>query len=186
MKINFVTGNSLKFEIAKRYFADLDDSYELIQLKLDTPEVQSVSAEDVARHSAVWAAREVGVPCIKMDVGFEINALNGFPGPFVRYVNDWLGVKDYLNLMQDKKDRTARFIDVTAIGFPDGSSEVFNVSTPGIIADRAENEDEWPANALFIPEGYEIPLGSMTKDEQVKFWGDGNWPAVIEYFEKNS
>jgi inosine/xanthosine triphosphate pyrophosphatase family protein len=101
-------------------------------------------------------------------------------------VNDWLGVQDYLNLMQDKSDRSACFIDVTAIGFPDGSSEAFSVKVPGSIADCITNEDEWPANALFIPEGYEVPLGSISNDEQVQFWGDGNWPAVIEYFEKKS
>lgn len=186
MKINFVTGNSLKFEIAKQYFAKINNKYELVQLKLDTPEIQSESVEEVARHSAVWAAHSVGEPCIKMDVGFEINALNGFPGPFVRYVNDWLSVQDYLNLMQDKSDRSASFVDVTAIGFPDGSSEAFTVKALGSIADRITNEDKWPASALFIPKDYEVPLGSMTNDEQVQFWGDGNWTSVIKYFEKSS
>lgn len=186
MKLNFVTGNTLKFEIAKQYFAKLGDAYELIQLKLDAPEIQSDSVEEVARNSAVWAAREVGAPCIKMDAGFEITALNGFPGPFVRYVNEWLSVEDYLNLMQDKSDRTAYFVDVTAIGFPDGSSEAFTVRVRGSIAGHVNNEDEWPANSLFIPDGYDLPLGSMTRDEQIQFWGEGNWRAVIEYFKKNT
>ena len=45
-------------------------------------------------------------PVIKSDVGYFIEALNGFPGPFLRYINDYLTSEEILKLMEDKENRT--------------------------------------------------------------------------------
>ncbi len=187
MKINFVTTNKMKFEIAQAYFEKLSHDFELIQYEIDTPEIQDESVEEIARQSAIWAAKETGQPCIKMDVGFFIAALNGFPGPFVKYANDWLTQEDFLKLMDNKGDRSAYFEDALAIGYPDGTSKVFSVKNHGSIAlSKDPVNDRWPANLLFIPIGYDQPLGSMSSDEQNKYWGDGNWPKLIESLDASS
>ena len=184
MKINFVTTNKMKFEIAQAYFEKLEGDYELVQYSIDTPEIQDASVEEIARQSAIWAAKDIGEPCIKVDVGFFITALNGFPGPFVKYVNDWLNQEDFLRLMEDKDDRSAYFEDATAIGYPDGTSKVFSLKNHGSIAlfkDPASNR--WPANLLFIPSGRDVTLGSMSDDDQNEYWGDGNWSRLIEFLK---
>lgn len=187
MKINFVTANKMKFEIARAYFEQLSGDYELIQCEIDTPEIQDESVEEIARQSAIWAAKETGEPCIKMDVGFFISALNGFPGPFVKYANGWLTQDDFLKLMENKDDRRAYFEDATAIGYPDGTSEVFSLKNRGSIALSKDPENNrWPANLLFIPLGYEHALGSMSDVDQNKYWGDGNWPKLIEFLKHSS
>ena len=187
MKINFVTTNNMKFEIARSYFEQLSGEYDLVQYAIDTPEVQDVSVKEIARQSAIWAAKETGVPCIKMDVGFFISALNGFPGPFVKYVNDWLAQEDFLKLTDGKDDRGAYFEDATAIAFPDGTSEVFSLKHSGTIATTKDPvHTRWPANLLFIPMGYDCALGSLSSDEQNKYWGDGNWPKLIEFLKHSS
>ncbi len=181
MKVYFATTNSLKFDIARKYFSRIDDVYELVQLEVEPPEIQSTSVEEIARHAAVAAAQSTGAPCIKMDVGFSIEALNGFPGPFVKYVNDMLGVREYLRLMDGVENRNAHFVDVTAIGYPDGSSVAFERKEAGTLALDGDTDDPWPANALFMPSGHDRPLGSLSREEQLDFWGDGNWPAVINH-----
>jgi non-canonical purine NTP pyrophosphatase (RdgB/HAM1 family) len=185
MKINYVTTNKMKFEIAEAYFKKLSDDYELVQYAIDTPEIQDFSTVEVARQSALWAAKETGEICIKMDAGYHINALNGFPGPFVRYVNDWLTQEDFLKLLEGKPDRSTYFEDATAIGFPDGRSEVFSLKTHGSLATYPDKTNtKWPVNLLFIPEGNEKPLGSMSAEDQNAFWGDGNWPKIVEFLER--
>lgn len=187
MKINFVTTNKMKFEIAQVYFAKLSNDYELAQYEIDTPEIQDRSVEEIARQSAIWAAKETGEPCIKMDVGFFISALNGFPGPFVKYANDWLRQEDFLKLMEEKNDRSAYFEDATAIGYPDGTSEVFSLKNHGSIASVKDLiNTRWPANLLFVPDNYSRTLGSMSDDEQNEYWGDGNWPKLIEFLKYSS
>lgn len=187
MKINFVTTNELKFQLAESYFKKLSGDYELVKYEIDTPEIQDISVEEIARQSAVWAAQETGLPCIKMDVGFFVPALNGFPGPFVKYVNDWLSQDDFLKLLDDKDDRSAYFEDAMAIGYPDGTSEVFSLKNHGSISNfKDPSSERWPANLLFIPTGHRQALGSMSDDEQNHYWGDGNWPKLIEFLEKSS
>jgi non-canonical purine NTP pyrophosphatase (RdgB/HAM1 family) len=187
MKINFVTANEMKFKLAQSYFEKLDGDYELVQYDLDIPEIQNESVEVIARQSAESAAIETGIPCIKMDVGLYIPALKGFPGPFVKYINDWLTQDDFLKLMENKVDRSAYFEDATAIGFPDGTSKVFSLKNQGSIAmSKDPVNNRWPANLLFIPTGYTRTLGSMSDDEQNKYWGDGNWPKIIEFLEHSS
>lgn len=187
MKISFVTTNKMKFEIAKAYFEKLSADYELVQYDIATPEIQDKSVEEIARQSAIWAAKETGQPCIKMDVGFFISALNGFPGPFVKYINDWLTQDDFLTLMKDKEDRSAYFEDATAIGYPDGTSKVFSLKNNGSVAlSKDPVNNRWPANLLFIPTGHERTLGSMSDESQNEYWGDGNWPELIEYLKLSS
>ena len=181
MKINYLTTNELKFKIAQNFFAQLD-GYELVQQELETPEIQSTSCEEIARFSAGFGAQAIGEPCVKMDAGFFIPVLGGFPGPFVKYVNDWLSEEEYLALLEGKSDRSAYFIDATAIGFPDGSSKVFTKKYEGRIAKRGEYvPSKWPANSLFIPDGYDVPLGSMTDAQQEAYWHEGVLPQVIDY-----
>jgi XTP/dITP diphosphohydrolase len=181
MKINHLTTNKLKFKIAQNYFAGLLE-YELVQHSFDTPEIQSNSCEEIARYSAVFAAKAIDEPCIKMDAGFFIPALGGFPGPFVKYVNEWLSEEKYLALMEGETDRSMYFEDATVVAFPDGSSQSFVKKYTGRIAEPGNyTPSKWPANSLFIPDGYDQPLGSLSDEAQEDYWRDGVLPEVVEY-----
>lgn len=184
MKINYLTTNELKFKIAQNYF-DKFDAYELVQQTFETPEIQDSSCEEIARYSAVYAAKVLGEPCVKMDAGFFIAALNGFPGPFVKYVNEWLDEEKILRLLEGELDRSAYFLDATALGFPDGSSHIFTRRFKGTIA-RPDNyqPSKWPANSLFIPDDYDVPLGSMSDTEQEEYWRDGVWADVVTFLQR--
>lgn len=183
MKINYLTTNQLKFEIAKQFF-ESTGGYELARHSFQVPEVQDASCEEIARRSAIYAAKELGEVCVVTDVGFSINALNGFPGPFVKYVNEWLSEAQLLRMLREDDDRTAYFTDALAVGFPDGTAEVFSHKATGRLAKEGEySASKWPVNSLFIPDGHSAPLGSMTKQEQTDFWHSEtkNWQELIEY-----
>lgn len=186
MKINYVTTNSLKYKVAARYFEQHRDTHELTQYSLDTPEIQSKFVAEVAEHSALWAAKEIGQPCVKLDAGFFISSLNGFPGPFIKYINDWLTQEDFLKLLEDKTDRSAYFEDAIAIGYPDGTSKVFTQKMHGSIATIANpNATKWPANLLFIADGHTAPLGSLSQEDQAHYWNSHQtgWQHLVEYLD---
>lgn len=183
MKINYLTSNALKFKIAQKFFSTLE-GYELTQRSLDIPEVQDVSCEVIAREAAIQAAKLLGEPCVAMDAGFFIDALGGFPGPYVKHVNEWLSEERLLRMLSNDDTRSAYFMDALAIGFPDGSAEVFAHKTVGRLANKGEYEpSKWPANSLFIPEGYGQPLGLMSDSEQVDFWNQENvnWAKLVAF-----
>lgn len=183
MRINYLTTNELKFKIAQQFFNDLSD-YELVRHSFSVSEIQDTSCENIARESALIAAKVLGEPCVAMDAGFFIEALNGFPGPFVKYVNEYLSEKQILNMLTDDDSRSAYFLDALAIGFPDGTSKVFSNKTVGNLAEADKYlPSDWPVNSLFIPTGYSIPLGSMSKQQQQEFWyGENrNWKELTNF-----
>lgn len=188
MKINYVTTNTLKSDIAKQFFSAID-GYELVQCTLAVPEIQDTSCEEIASKSALFAAKELGEPCVVMDAGFFIPALGGFPGPFVKYVNSWLSEEKYLQLLDENDDRTAYFTDALAIGFPDGTVQVFSHNTMGTLARAGEyTHTKWPANSLFIAQGHSRPLGELPSQQQTDFWHAENttWAELIAYLKEVS
>lgn len=184
MKVNFVTGNALKFDIAAAYFAPLAGHFSLEQVAIDVPEIQASTVEEVATAAAQEAVRIKGEPCIVNDAGFCIEALNGFPGPFLRYANQWLGTEGYLRLLSGTDNRRAYFEDSLAVAFPGGNVKAFTRRQYGRIAEAAiDGLLGWAANDLFIPDGYDVPLGQLTHEDQIAFWGDGCWPEVVSYLQ---
>lgn len=181
MKINYLTTNQLKYSIAKNFFNSID-GFELIQHSFEVPEIQAASCEEVARQSAVYAAHELGEPCVVMDAGFFIEALNGFPGPFVKYVNEWLTEEQLLRMLSDSDSRAAHFTDALAIGFPDGTATVFSHKTIGTLANEGQySPSKWPVNSLFIPKDHVTPLGLMSEEDQSDFWSieNKNWKKLV-------
>lgn len=95
--ITFVTGNPYKFEVAKKVIEKRGLILE--KEKLETPEIQETDVVKIASYSAKWACEKLGKPAALTDVGWYIEALNGFPGPFIKYINQWLTSDDLLKLM---------------------------------------------------------------------------------------
>jgi len=188
MKINFVTTNEHKFKVAETYLSQLSKSdIELVQCKTEAPEIQDKSTEAVARYSALWLSRHLGEAAIAADTGFCITALNGFPGPFLKYINEWLETTDILALMQDKKDRGAYFIDALAYAEPSGESTVFSSETHGkiIMGPEAPNT-EWTIDGLFIPDGYNKTLAELDEETRIKVWDVSRWNKLVKYLEEKN
>lgn len=99
----YITGNKNKFAIAKKYLGKL--GIEIVQKDLNMPEIQSHSPEAVARDKAEKAFAQLQQPLFVSDHFWSITALNGFPGAYMRYMNEWLSSQDFLNLMLDKDNR---------------------------------------------------------------------------------
>ncbi|NBS41857.1 non-canonical purine NTP pyrophosphatase, partial [bacterium] len=79
--ITIVTGNPNKLKELQAIFSDV----EMGMRSVDIPEIQSLDLEEIVRAKVRSAFEAVGGPVIIEDVSFEIAALNGMPGPFVKW-----------------------------------------------------------------------------------------------------
>lgn len=184
-QIYFVTSNSYKFSLAKNYF-DTSGVFELIQEPMETPEIQSKSSEEIARYSAIWAANVLNKPVICTDAAFSIKSLNGFPGPFVKYINEWLSPNDIIRLMSGIGNRSAEFIDILALAYPDGSSGTFIRRTKGAVAERVyQSNSKWTIDSLFIPDGFNKPLSAMDNEEKNRVWDQTIWKDLAQHVKNN-
>src|SRR5688572_23435775 len=103
MEIIYLTGNANKFNAAKN--ALKDSNIQLIQKVLEIEEIQSESVEEISIYKAKIASSKLNSPLIVTDGGVYIKSLNGFPGPFIKYINKWLIGEDLIKLLENKEDR---------------------------------------------------------------------------------
>ncbi|HEX4799129.1 MAG TPA: non-canonical purine NTP pyrophosphatase [Candidatus Paceibacterota bacterium] len=106
----YVTGNKHKFENAQKFFVAYGIGIE--QQSPPITEVQSHDAVEVAIQKAKDAWNELMRPLFVNDASWAIPALKGFPGPYMKYVNQWFEPIDFVHLMEGKKDRTIILKDV--------------------------------------------------------------------------
>ncbi len=167
--IILVTGNKHKLEIAKSVL----DLYGLNveNIDLDVDEIQETNIETIASKSALLAAQILNKPVIKTDVGFEIEALNGFPGAFGKYVFKQLGTEGILKLLEGKENRKGKAIEVLAYAEPNGTCKTFRMDTPLTFRTSPQGSGSVMDQLMEI-EGQKSNYGSLTLEEKLKWWQD--------------
>ncbi len=178
----FVTGNPYKFEIAKKVLEPAGITLE--QQKIETPEIQSTEVSEIAAYSAKWAAVKLNQPVAVTDAGYYFEALNGFPGPFVKYINKWLTAEELLALMVGKINRNAEIRICLAYCEPNEEPIIFQTIAKGTISEKpSTNEKSFAVDRIFIPEGFDKPICDLPKEEMVRYWSgkENYWKELIGY-----
>ncbi len=102
--ILYITSNKNKIETANRLLKPFNIKVE--GKKVDgIIEPQTENIEEISENKAKQAFQIVQKPLIVSDASWIIPALNGFPGPYMAYVNRWFTPEDFLNLMKDKGNK---------------------------------------------------------------------------------
>jgi non-canonical purine NTP pyrophosphatase (RdgB/HAM1 family) len=181
--ITYITGNPRKIENAQKILKEY--GINVVQEAMETPEIQADDPNDVARYSAKYASEKINKPVIKMDVGFHIKALNGFPGPYIKQVNNWFEPKQILHLLENQDNRECFFKDVICFASKEGESRCFIQETKGNIAKEVTGENGWGMDKIFIPDGFNKTLASMTNEERSQVWGKKHWEELADYLKSN-
>jgi len=184
MKLNFVTGNKNKFMTGQDALAG--SGFDLVQRDLEVPEIQSEDVGEVASFSARWAAGELGEPAVVTDAGYYFTALNGFPGPFVKYINQWLTVEGMLALMGDNDDRSVLVKGALGYCEPNRESVIFTVKIRGSMLKQPDPQARGSImNQVFIPEGFDTAIGAWSEEQQRAFWVEREffWADLAAYLK---
>jgi inosine triphosphate pyrophosphatase len=152
----FITGNQNKADhLAKSLGITLEHQ------KVDLDEIQSMSLGEIVTHKVKQAYGLVGKPVLVEDVSLSFSALNGLPGPFIKF---FLSVPDGLeklcSMLDGFDDRRARGECVYA--YYDGDHlEIFRGSLDGVVPRSPRGENGFGWDAIFEPDGY----GGKTRAE---------------------
>ncbi len=180
-KITYVTGNWAKILSARQILEPL--GYEVEQIKMDVPEIQSDYIEEVAKYSAKWASEKLKCDVLKNDSGLCIDALNGFPGPYTHYVDDTLKEDGVLKLLEGIENRNAHFEEVLAYCEYGKEPMTFIGITSGTIAKEKSGTYGWTWDFIFIPEGETKTLGCFDDDVRFKYWNMDSYGELVKYLE---
>jgi XTP/dITP diphosphohydrolase len=102
--ILFATSNPRKIQEANNTLAGYDITVE--PLKVDIDEIQHQDSAEITKAKARAAYEVIHKPVVVSDTSWEIPALNGFPGGYMKDVSDWFTAEDWLTLMARHDDKT--------------------------------------------------------------------------------
>lgn len=166
-EIVFVTHNKGKIASAQKEIQGVN--LKIFEYELEEPRSDDVSY--ISQTKVREAYEIVKKPCISIDCGFFIDALQGFPKAFVNFALDTIGIEGILKLMENKQNRCCRFEE--CLSYYDGINlKQFTGVHEGILATEILGEDtnkKWSELwYIFIPHGYTKTLAQMTEEERRK------------------
>jgi len=141
------------------------DAVSAVALGIAEPEETGDSFEANAALKATAAAEASGLPAIADDSGLVVPALGGGPGI---YSARWAGpAKDFRVAMQRvhrelaDRDRSAQFVAVLALAWPDGDLELFRGEVAGKLVWPPRGERGFGYDPIFVPEGGVATFGEI-------------------------
>lgn len=164
--IHFVTGNPHKAAELQQVLEPL--GIPVLPTALDLVEPQASVIQVVAESKAEQAYAQVREAVVVEDSGFSVEALRGFPGPYVKYLLETIGIEGLLRLMEPFESRGCAFTSVMVYRDADGM-QTFNAAYPGRLAreiDPTPSEMAWSELwRVFIPEGETRTLTAIPPKE---------------------
>lgn len=167
-EIIFVTSNKGKIASAQKELENivvLPYNAELIEPRGD-------DIKEIAKEKVLQAYDLVKRPCIALDSGFFIKALNGFPRAYVNHALDTIGLKGILKLMEDQDDRYCEFRECVA--YYDGTSmKFFESKCFGTLSHAIKGTDKinkWSILwHIYIPDGFNKTLAEFNEEDFIKY-----------------
>jgi XTP/dITP diphosphohydrolase len=139
-------------------------------LGLSEPEETGATFDANAVLKARAAAEAAGLPALADDSGLVVPALGGAPGI---YSARWAGpTKDFRIAMArverelGGKDRSAHFVAVLALAWPDGEVTTWRGEAPGHLTWPPRGERGFGYDPMFVPDGYDLTFGELGPDEK--------------------
>ncbi|THF47068.1 RdgB/HAM1 family non-canonical purine NTP pyrophosphatase [Allorhizobium terrae] len=154
------------------------------------PEETGTTFEQNAAIKALASAKASGLPALSDDSGLVIDALDGAPGV---YTANWAeredGSRDFQMAMakvdQALRDkgatepaaRSAQFVSVLCLAWPDGHTEFFRGHVEGTIIWPPRGTAGFGYDPIFQPKGYATSFGEMSAEEK-HGWKPGDPEAL--------
>jgi len=158
-----------------QYFATINDhklrevnhilGYDLEKIHLELTEPQEMDVEVIARAKAAEAFQKTGKPVLVEDTGWYLEAWNGFPGAFVKWLVDTVSCDGILKMLGNEINRKAT--SKTALAFHDGVVvHVFVGEISGVVTTEKRGHSDFGYDRIFWPEGHDKTFGEMSVEEK--------------------
>lgn len=162
--IYFATTNAEKLLIAQTICTR--NNLQVEQVALDIDEIQGENPELIVRDKAARAYEQFQKPVIVSDDSWNVPALNGFPGAYMKSINYWFTPEDFLRLMHGIEDR--RVVLQQWLAYTDGATTtLFSNDIPGRFTTEARG-----------------PLNPKSPNMSVIELDDDNGRTIAEVFGK--
>ena len=159
-QIIFASHNQGKIKEARALLAKLNvEVLSADDLDLSDVEETGLTFEENATLKAIAASKASGLPAIADDSGLCIHALHDEPGVYsARYAKKMGGYpdafKDVLKRLKNQSDKSAHFMCVLVLAFPNGTTKVYQGRVDGKIVPPKNGDNGFGFDPIFMPDGY--------------------------------
>ena len=187
MKVLLASNNGHKIKEIKEILGDFLDVVSLREAGVESdPEETGATFEENARIKAVAGMKASGMPCIADDSGLEVFALDGLPGVMsARYAgghgDDSANNEKLLRELENASDRSARYVCVICMAFPNGHEIVARGECRGTILKEARGEGGFGYDPLFFFPQFGKTFAEITAEEKNEV---SHRKAALREFEK--
>jgi XTP/dITP diphosphohydrolase len=165
--------------------------FEVLQLKIEYPELQADRIEHVAEFGLQWIGEnsqlfiekyeffpQLEFICLE-DAGLFVHGLNNFPGVYSKFVFETVGCKGIIELLKSKSDRTAHFeacIALAKVNFKLDTNTIelnnfkfFKGVSNGLISQEPKGDKGFGYDPIFIADGTDRTFAEMESQEKNKY-----------------
>jgi XTP/dITP diphosphohydrolase len=129
--------------------------------------------EENASIKAIFVGKELGVPVLADDSGFEVDALRGEPGVhsarFMGGADSRTQCLEILKRLSSVSNRSARFVCVLALYWPDSNRlSLFRGECEGAVATALSGDKGFGYDPIFVPSGKTKTFAELESAEKWK------------------
>lgn len=176
-----VTGNPDKVTEAERILG-----FRPRHEPLDLPEIQSLDLAEVLEAKVEEAYRRFGEPVVVEETGLYLDAMNGFPGPLVKWMLDAMGPEGIAATCSRLGNDGAEVR--TALAYFDGERmQMAEGTVRGRLAPEPRGKNGFGWDPVFMPESEPKTYAELDPEEKDRFGHRGRaWVAFRNLFVAES
>ncbi|CAD8076812.1 unnamed protein product [Paramecium sonneborni] len=164
LTITLCTGNKNKL---KEFIQIMGDRFNIDSEPVDLPELQGPPLQ-IAKEKALLAYEKLGKACVTEDTSLCFNALNGMPGPYVKWFLEATGPEGLSKMLDGFEDKTGYAQCILSYMGPELKEPIqFVGKTPGVIV-RPRGPGHFGWDPIFQPDGFTETYAEMDKDVKNK------------------
>lgn len=180
MQLHYLTGSTFKVESARMALTGYD--VEVVPVSVHIPEIQADINLEIARYAAEEARKLLGVPIVREDHGFFLDAFPGFPGPYMAYVEGILDPEAILKLLENKV-RTGYFEMALSYSALDGKLIEFVSRISCEIAQKQHGGDkDYGWDSIIQVAGDSRTISEYAQEERYQFFTE-NFQKLAQALE---
>lgn len=182
MKIYLVTKNQGKLLAAKSVFDKLE--IEVQSVEKDYPEIQADSSLEIAKYTAMEAAKELNALVVREDHSLFIEAL-GIPGPYTNYMEKKIPADKLVRLIKQLGNNKGYFEVATVLAYPNGETFEYVFQIPMTFGEESKSITLNSWNEIIRLNNETRAITEYPETERFYLWNQG-YEAVAKHLTKTN
>jgi len=174
----------MKIYLAAKSVFDKYD-IEIENVEKDYPEIQADSSLEIAKYTALEAAKDLNTPTVREDHSLFINVL-GIPGPYTSYIEKRISVDKLALLIKRLGNNRGHFEVATVLAYPDKKTFEYVFKVPITFGEEPKGKKTKGWSGLIRLNNEKRAITEYPESERLHIWNKGYEAVARKLVAKSS